>query len=57
MKVVTSYCIEEELIKKIARDARLKRVSASWFVNEILLNHYLNKGGDENVNKDTQPIV
>ncbi len=48
MKKVIAYCIEEEIIGKINKQAKEKRVSASWFVNEILFDYLNKKGGKKN---------
>ena len=39
MKKVIAYCIEEDLVIEISKQAKEKRVSASWLVNEILFNN------------------
>jgi len=42
MKKIGSYAIDEDLIKKINKLSKKKRLSASWIVNESII-HYLNK--------------
>ena len=42
MKINRSYTIDEELIEKIKKEAKLKKRSESFLVNEAIIQ-YLNK--------------
>lgn len=46
MKVPKNFTIDEELIPKIEKEAREKKRSESFIVNEILLNHYSKSARD-----------